>query len=399
MPTLLNNPLFVRIAAVTLPSIVLLAAFVVLSSPDDLSYLAFIPLVAANAGWAWFSFRESRCDNRAKTSDETGFESDIAGLSLELDRFLALISKEIDAQRSVAISELDQVESVIRDASEKLLSSFTHLETSVRTEHDIVMRMTTRQGDTIGKEGGKSRGENNQAPVTLKGFLEDTSSTMAMFVDNIVHSSKTAMELCERMDDVKRDVGKILTVMTPLREIADQTNLLALNAAIEAARAGEAGRGFAVVADEVRKLSVRSNQFSDQIRTLVTSVGNSLKHADESLHNISSRDMNFALTSKMNVETMMAHIKSMDAELNQTTQDLLEVNERVNSDIGVMVRSLQFQDLASQLIRHTQNRLDALGHVASGVATVAADDELTHASGLLGYRERVKRLHQAIHDA
>jgi methyl-accepting chemotaxis protein len=360
---------------------------------DNIDAADITTFIGTTVLWSLALWLEAAKTPKVRAEVEAVLEADIAVLSQELDRFLKHISREFDAQLSNAMSELTQTESVIGDAIGKLLSSFTQLEDSVRTEHEKVMTLTASQGDVIGQKDAA------HGVITLRDFLDDTSKTLTMFVDNIIYSSKTAMELCERMDDVKRDVDRILAVLNPLREIADQTNLLALNAAIEAARAGEAGRGFAVVADEVRKLSVRSNQFSDQIKDLVSSVSRSLKVADEALSDISSKDMNFALTSKMNVESMMSHIKGMDQQISQTTVDLLEINEHVKRDIGVMVMSLQFQDLASQLIRHSRGRLDALSRIASGVSSVAADDELAQASGVHGYRERVRRLHQSINDA
>ena len=358
------------------------------------SWLNLALLLIVSAGWVWTCPRPN-----AASELETHVVSDIATLSGEVDAFLQHFSGEFSAQLQAAYSEMHQTESVIADAINKLITSFTDLESSIRHQYNLVIMLTSSQGDTIGQAQSRQRSNTEVSQVTLRGFLDNTSQTLSMFVDNTILSSKTAMELVMRMDDVKSDVGQILNALSPLREIADQTNLLALNAAIEAARAGDAGRGFAVVANEVRKLSVRSNEFSDQIRTLVQSVSRSLQMADTSLQEISSKDMNFALQSKQNVEAMMGHIGQMDRNIAETTANLLELTTKIERDIQLTVMSLQFQDLAGQLLRHSCNRIDAMQSIVTGIKSVAQEDSQSGAATVGGAVDRIQRLRQVIHDA
>lgn len=142
-------------------------------------------------------------------------------------------------------AELEQVGTLVRDAINGLIESFTAISQQAHSQQQLALGMTQATGA-------------NGEKVDFEDFVRDTSRTLSIFVDNTIKNSQTAMGLVERMSDISAEVANVLGILGDIDQIAKQTNFLALNAAIEAARAGEAGRGFAVVADEVRNLSLRT---------------------------------------------------------------------------------------------------------------------------------------------
>ncbi|NNA04829.1 methyl-accepting chemotaxis protein [Pseudomonas lundensis] len=158
-----------------------------------------------------------------------------------------------------------------------------------------------------------------------------------------------------------RDIGKVLDV---IRGLADQTNLLALNAAIEAARAGEAGRGFAVVADEVRALAHRTQQSTSEIERMIGSIQGGTEQAVDSMRNSTER-----------AESTLNIAKGAGLALDTINTAIVEINER---NLVIASAAEEQAQVAREVDRNLVNIRDLSVQSATGASqTSSASNELS----------------------
>ena len=206
-----------------------------------------------------------------------------------------------------------------------------------------------------------STSEASKNATTSAGDGRDLVQETVSAIERMSADVQSTATLIGDLANESRDIGKVLDV---IRGLADQTNLLALNAAIEAARAGEAGRGFAVVADEVRALAHRTQQSTSEIERMIGSIQSGTEHAVDSMRNSTER-----------AESTLNIARGAGLSLDTINTAIVEINER---NLVIASAAEEQAQVAREVDRNLVNIRDLSVQSATGAnQTSAASNELS----------------------
>ena len=218
---------------------------------------------------------------------------------------------------------------------------------SQKIETDQVATAMHEMTATV-QEVARNAEEASQAAAAADGEAREGDKVVNEAIAQIERLASEVVRSTEAMSVLQRESDKIGSVMDVIKAVAEQTNLLALNAAIEAARAGEAGRGFAVVADEVRGLAQRTQKSTEEIEGLVAALQNGTQQVSAVMNNSRTlTDSSVALTRKAgvsleNITRTVSNIQSMNQQIAAAAEQQSAVAEEISRSI-INVRDVSEQ--------------------------------------------------------
>lgn len=234
--------------------------------------------------------------------------------------------------------------SVSKELSITSLQVGKNVESTVMVISNVVQKVEGIHSDTT-EIIQKAR--QNKVEITQVGDeLSKTASKITVLTAQVQSGAVIENEMAMRIEQLSNDTKQVKAVLDMIGDIADQTNLLALNAAIEAARAGEHGRGFAVVADEVRKLAERTQKSLIEIQSTINVIVQAIIEASEEMNRSSKNMHNLAEISNEAEEEIAAAASSM-MKVTRTTEETVNVFGHMAEMIKLTVDEIQKIDTYS----------------------------------------------------
>ncbi|GID02803.1 methyl-accepting chemotaxis protein [Pseudomonas sp. 008] len=249
----------------------------------------------------------------------------------------------------------EELSTVTQEASRGLQQQNNEIEQAATAVNEM-----TAAVEEVARNAVSTSEASNQSTAAAREGRDRVVETVDA-IQTMTHDVQNTALMIEGLATQGRDIGKVLDV---IRAIAEQTNLLALNAAIEAARAGEAGRGFAVVADEVRALAHRTAQSTQEIEKMVAGIQNGTGEAVSSMQQSNQR-----------TQSTLEMARAAGVALEQITSSIQLINER---NLVIASASEEQAQVSREVDRNLVNIRDLATQSAAGAnQTSAATHELS----------------------
>ncbi len=277
-----------------------------------------------------------------------------------------------------AAERLEEVAQVVSTASTQLSAQ---IEQSDRGTAETSQRLTEaatamNEMNATVQEVARNAAQASTASAETRQKAQDGAAIVSRSLDSINHVHQSSLRLKEDMAQLGSHAQDISRIMGVISDIADQTNLLALNAAIEAARAGEAGRGFAVVADEVRKLAEKTMASTQDVGAVISAIQHStatcMESVDKAVQEV-DRAAEFANQSGTALEVIVSTVDATADQVNAiaaASEEQSAASEEINHTI-IQINAMSLQ--TAQAMEEASKAVSDLAAQAHGLTSLVSD--------------------------